>query len=117
MIVWQDFLFHTICISVLDVYADLVESLAINAFSLHSTGIQFSLSICANKELVEYRAQARVSENELLECHFRWRLPSWSHLFHEYQLQRIYLQVSAVVWTGAGRIRVLAGSPCNLVHR
>lgn len=34
----QDFLFHVICISVLDVYADLVESLAINAFSLHSTG-------------------------------------------------------------------------------
>jgi hypothetical protein len=34
----QDFLFHIICISVLDVYADLVESLAVNAFSLHSTG-------------------------------------------------------------------------------
>jgi hypothetical protein len=35
---YENYLFHLICISVVTVFADLVDSLARNSFSLHSTG-------------------------------------------------------------------------------
>jgi hypothetical protein len=35
---YENYLFHMICISIVTVFADLVDSLARNSFSLHSTG-------------------------------------------------------------------------------
>jgi hypothetical protein len=63
----KEFLFHIICISVLDVYATLVESLTLNAFSLHSTGetswhLSYPLTLLPSR-----RAEADLSSAQLHE--------------------------------------------------
>ena len=50
---YENYLFHMICVSITTVFTDLVDSLARNSFSLHSTGRKYNARRLSNSSLVK----------------------------------------------------------------